>query len=284
MSSLPKIPSNVTLGQRAEKEIAKRLLHFSVPNKVEFDSGIDFYCDLKSDDSPTILFGVQAKGTEHFDKKWDTSIDKSTVMYWLTRDFPVFLIVYDEPSDSCYWMSIEDKRYELLDKMKTTSSTIYITVDRSHSLEDRKDANRDFIAKLIENVHSLEMYRGTPKPIGTGCVKRIPLPPRNQVELITTRESVRMGIYSLIQHYWGVNDLDIAYNCCEFLAKFDKSHYNHFAMLGEISSLKGDKQRAKEAFREALDICERDKNWPSESMKKIKEYIKMRLASVEELS
>jgi hypothetical protein len=281
--SLPKISGNVRLGRIGENEIEKRLTYFSAPSKFDFDSGIDFYCELLVDNSPTIPFGVQAKGTEHFDESWGASVRKSTVMYWLTRDFPVFLIAYDEPSKQCYWMSMEDKRYELLDKMKTPSETIYIMVDRSKSLEDKRDANRDFVEKLFENVHSLDMYRGTPRPIGTGYVKRIPLPPTNQLELVNTRESVRMSMYSLIQHYWAVDDLDTAYNCCDFLSKFDRSHYNHFTMLGEISSLRGDKERAKEAFTEALDICERDKNWPGDSMDKIKEYLKNRLGSVEEL-
>ena len=278
--SLPKVPWSERLGHIGELEIKKRLLCFSTASKYEFDAGIDFYCELLIGDSPTIPFYVQAKGTEHFDDNWGQSIDKTTLLYWLYRDFPVFLIVYDKPSGTCYWVSLEDKRHDLLNKMRGPSNSIYLKVDRSNILYDARDKNHEFTKKVIESTDSIQMWKGAPQAKGAGYVKQIPGPPRSPQEVVNISESTRMNLYSLIQHYWNIGDLETAFKSCRFLAEFDRSHYNHFVWLGEIAYLRGDRDGAREALKEALDICERDKVWPRGSMDQLKASIRMRLESI----
>jgi hypothetical protein len=87
---------------------------------------------------------VQAKSTEYFDDNWGSSINRTTIGYWLNQLLPVFLVVYDEENKKCYWMSVEDRRYDLLGKMATNRDTIYIQLDRSHILCEAKDSNKEF--------------------------------------------------------------------------------------------------------------------------------------------
>jgi len=82
-----------------------------------------------------------------------------------------------------------------------------------------------------------------------------------------------MNMYSLIQYYIRVNDLEKAKLCCEFLAKFDQSHYNHFVWLARINKSLENKEAAIENYKKALEICDRDKKWPRDSMEKLKSAI-----------
>ena len=275
-----KAPWNQRLGGIGEAEINKCLLYFSIPTKYDLDVGIDYYCELLENSSPTDSFYVQAKGTEHFDDDWGRSIKKSTIMYWLTRPFPVFLMIYDEKEKECYWMSIEDKRYELLTKMDSASESIHIKVDKSRILIDGKDMNNEFIKKIRDDLVSIGLWQGHPIPKGREYVKQMPGPPRSNIELRRSKSYLRMNISSLIQHYMLVEDWDNAYICCDFLTKFDKNHYNHFVWFGQINAIIGNKEKARKSYEEALNICERDKKWPKESMDRLKESIKREIAEI----
>ncbi len=275
LSSSVKVPWETRLGKIGEAEIERRLASFSIPQKYDMDVGIDFYCELLKDSIPSTPFYVQAKGTEHFDEKWGQRVKKSTIKYWLQQVFPVFLIVYDTNTDNCYWTSIEDLRYSLLEKVyKTGAKTIYIQIDKSHSLEKGKGESDEFIRKIKDDLASIELFRGQPRFKGEGYVKVIPSPPRTQLELLRIRGNIRKYIYSLVLHYMRVEDLKTLYFLCDFLTKFDKSHYNHFVWFGTINRLLGNNEQAKRSFEEALEICERDKTWPRESMEKIVTQIK----------
>ena len=81
-------------------------------------------------------------------------------------------------------------------------------------------------------------------------------------------------MYSLIQHYLAINDLQNASLFGEFLCKFDEDHYNHFVWFARVNRLLGDNEKARTNYEEALRICERDKNWPTESMNKLTEAIR----------
>lgn len=268
------------MGAIGESEVKARLQYFSNPLKYELDVGIDFYCELLENDSPTTPFYVQAKSTGHFDPSWGASIDKSTIVYWLERQFPVFLVVHDENKGVCYWVSIEDFRQSLLDKLKTSSTTIYIKVGALRTLEKGREANEVFIRKIKDDQISVDLWRGHARFKGEGWVKTIPNAPRSDVELARIRENLRMNMYSLIQHYFESEKLDDAFNACEFLVKFDKSHYNHFVWLAILNQVRGNRSAARECYKQALDICERDKTWPQESMDKLKEGIRTAMNNV----
>jgi hypothetical protein len=276
------VPWNIRLGAVGEAAIKSRLAYFSNPTKYEKDTGIDFYCELIEADSPSIPFYVQAKGTEHFDSSWGRGIPKRVIMYWLQQQHPVFLIVYDDETATCYWMSIEDHRYSLMQRFFATGSdTIHIKVDQSHILERGQGKHEVFIAKVKEDSLSIQLFRGHPQFIGEEYVKRIPPRPRSDHEFQLIKERVRAGLYSLVQHFWATNDVETAYTYCKFLADFDKSHYNHFAWLGQISSLLGRLDIARQSYEEALRICEADKTWPQDSMNEIIGSIKEELRRLE---
>lgn len=276
----PKVPWKERLGEVGEGHIRTRLSYFSIPTKYQTDVGIDFYCELLEPDSPSISFYVQAKGTEHFDDNWGQAIEKSTIIYWLTRFFPVFLVVYDEISKTCYWKSIEDIRYWLLKKLASESATIYIQMDKTHVLEEGKDGNAEFIKKIKDDFVSVQMWLGHAQLRGEGYVQTIPGPPRADIELARLKENIRINLYSLVQHYFLVNDMQNTFVCCDFLTRFDKSHYNHFQWFGIVNQLLGNKDAARAAFSEALSICERDKNWPRESMEHLKDMISKQIENV----
>ncbi len=266
--SKPIIPWDTRLGTVGESEIKARLALFSIPTKYETDPGLDFYCELIENDSPSIPFYVQAKGTRHFDNSWGVSIQKSTIVYWLQQVHPVFLIVYDEKNKECYWKSIEDDRYILFNKMFTTDSkTIYIKVTDSNFL--KQDKNIQFVDKVRIDSDSIQLFRGRPQFIGAGYVKSVPPPPRTNHELKQIKENIRASMYSLIPFYIKNRELETARNCGEFLEKFDKSHYNHFVWLGFIYKVLGRTKDALKSYEMALKICKRDKIWPSDHMSNI---------------
>jgi tetratricopeptide (TPR) repeat protein len=270
------IPWEIRLGAMGEAQIKGKLLYFSIPQKTEIDLGIDFYCELLVNDNPEMPFYVQAKGTEHFDKSFSVSIKKTTIRYWLSRPFPVFLIVYDGKNDECYWMAIEDYRYRLQEKLQLDNSeTISFTLDRSRRLEKGKGANLEFKAKIAEGHISIQQFHGHPQFEGDGYVKKVPKPPRSEIELARTIESIRISMYSLVVHYWlQAKNLNEAYFYCNFLTELDQAHYNHFVWFGLINKELGNRTAARDNLEKALTICRGDKNWPKESMEQIIDYIK----------
>jgi len=166
----------------------------------------------------------------------ETSIKKSTILYWLLKPNPVFLVVYDEPNAICYWMSIEDTRYKLIKMAKTDGKTTSLILDRTHTLEQGKNKNSEFIQKIKDKKRSIALFLGQATFKEEGYVKQLPDTPRNQMELIRVRENLRVNLYSLVIYYFNKNNLKTAYFYCEFLAKFDPTgYYNHSVWLGLIN-------------------------------------------------
>ena len=272
------VPWTTRLGAASESAIKSHLEYVAIVSKYEVDAGIDFYCELIEGDSPSNPFYVQAKGTRHFGDGWGRSIPKSTIMYWLQQQHPVFLIVHDDKTGTCYWMSIEDSRYDLIRKILTSDGdSVYIKMDKSNSLDRGKDKNEAFIAKVRDDEISVQLFRGRPQFIGKEYVKTIPPRPRSNVELVQTRETVRACLYSLVEHYRAEGDRETAFMYCQFLARFDDSHYNHFLWLGDIAKALGREDIAKESYEQALKVCRADKNWQGESMERIIAYLEEKL-------
>jgi Domain of unknown function (DUF4365)/SHNi-TPR len=282
VTTKPKVPWTTRLGTIGEAQVKARLAYFSIATKYETDPGIDFYCELLENDSPSLPFFVQAKGTEHFDAQWGQSIPKPTLVYWLQQPAPVFLMVYDEVNKLCYWMSIEELRYRLIEQIFTTeSATVYMRMDRTHALELDRNLNQGLIDRIKQDTTLVQLFRGQAVFRGDGYVKQLPSPPRSELEVVRIKENVRAGLYSLVQHCSVTQDITGAKLYCDFLADFDSEHYNHFVWLGEINLANRNYPEAVRNFRRALEICEADKVWPRESLQPIIDAIKEHLQKLE---
>ena len=222
--------------------------------------GLDFYCDLLIDDKPLLPFYVQAKSSEHWDKNQGRSINKGTIVFWLSKPYPVYIHFYDEADDICYWYSVEKDRYDLISKLfSTESESIYISFSKEQVFN--KDDNPDFRTQLKKDYHSLMAFLGTPQFEGEGYVKSIPPPPRSGYEYELIKMNARACLYSLFQLHIAQKDVDMAITFAESVAMFDKSHHTHFEWLGYLYKEKGDKQKARGNFKSAIDICEKDGNF-----------------------
>jgi hypothetical protein len=258
---------NRRLSGIGESAIETRLKYFSHPLKTlpEQDEGIDFYCILGgSGPLPSRIFLVQAKATEHFDSRWGRSFDKETIEFWLSQEYPVYIVVYDEISKNCYWVSLEEKRDAFAGMLTSPEKkTFHLTVDKTRML--KLDRNDDFVKKVNADLESLSfrlnLVRGTPQSLDKGYVRRrftVLLP---DVVLANIREGVRTSLNHLIDNYMHRNDIDTAYNLCKFLTTFDKGHYDHFVLLGNICGLLGRREEACSSYRQAIEICKEDKKW-----------------------
>jgi hypothetical protein len=284
-----KFPWNRKLGNIGESEIKKRLSYFSKVTKDETDVRIDFVCQLCENDVLTgRYFFIQAKGTQHFDEHWGKSFEKETIQYWLMQPFPVFLVVYDEVNKECYWMSITEQFNNVWSKqMANDNKTIYIKMDRSNVLEEGEKKNSVFISKIKHDSTLINLIRGHPQLFGERYIKRKPLLLLSNDVVSNIKESVRIGIGYLTNHYLILKDIKTATFLCDFLTKFDKSHYDHFVVMGRINAFLGNKLPAKQNFEEAIRILERDKNWDNErnlgdpSIKEIIELIRKEIEGLE---
>lgn len=258
---------NRRLGGIGESAIETRLKYFSQPMKPppELDEGIDFYCILGGTGSlPSRLFLIQAKATKYLDSRWGRSFDRETIDFWLSQLCPVYIVVYDEVTKNCYWLSIEEKRDELAKMLASpVKKTIYLTVDKTKMLT--LDRNDDFVRKVNEDSESLSfrlnLLRGTPQSMGKGYVRKRRTVLLPDVVLANIREGVRTSLNYLVDNYLHRNDYDTAYNLCKFLTTFDKGHYDHFVLLGNICGLLGRRDEACSSYRQAIEICKEDKIW-----------------------
>jgi len=258
---------NRRLGGIGESAIETRLKYFSQPLRTlpEHDEGIDFYCILGGAGSLlSRLFLIQAKATEYFDSRWGRSFDRETIEFWLGQLCPVYIVVYDDVSKNCYWLSLEEKRDALAEMLASSEKkTIYLTIDKTRMLT--LDRNDDFVRKINEDSESLtfrlNLVRGTPQSVGKGYVRKRLTVLMPDILMANMREGVRTSLNYLIDNYIHRNDIDTAYNLCKFLTTFDKGHYDHFVLLGNICNLLGKREEACSSYGQAIEICKRDKNW-----------------------
>ena len=167
-------------------------------------------------------------------------------------------------SSNCYWMSIHKQSGNLVERMKSNSKTVHITMDRSHVLED--GSNDDFVKSFKEDLasisYSLDLFRGLPQPIGTGYVKEIPVLFLPDGIIGNINHNIRMCLVTLASHYFYLQgEKEKAYFLCRFLADFDKSHYDHFVLFGRICGSLRKMEEAVTSYDEAIAICKRDPTW-----------------------
>lgn len=257
----PKVPLSRRRGGSAEDEIRARLKYFSIPAKPELDIGLDFCCELLEEEKPTgKFFGVQAKGTESLDHlSW--SIKRTTLEYWLMQSFPVFLMVYDESADNCYWTSVIQNLQDIVKKLTPANKTVSISIDKSNILGKCGHKKDDFIREVKNATFFINLFRGRPQ-LGEGYVRpAAPLAILSNGVILNLKENIRTSLNFLINHYFCTNKIDTAFFLCEFLTKFDTAHYDHFFKMGQIYRILGKKDEARKYFVKAIQMCKEDPNW-----------------------
>jgi len=274
------LSKNAQLGDIGETEIKSRLQRFSTVTKMETDVGIDFYCELCINNIPVTPFYVQAKSSQHFNSKHGRPINKTTISYWLLKSHPVYIIFYDKSNDICYWKSIEEDRYRLMENisMNDGKKTIYIKFSNSNILQ--KNNNNEFKDQLGKDSNNICLFRGSPRFIGNEYVKQPPPTPRTNYEYIKIKENARAALYSLIIHHMKKYEYDDAIKYSEAVALFDNSHYNHFAWLGYLYKERSMGEYARLNFKKAIDICNKDKKW--KSINKIIERLESEINDLQE--
>ena len=251
-------------GFSAESLIEGRLVLFSNPAKPKPDEGVDFVCELSKEHSPLLarFFGVQAKGTKRFKDSWSDRFSKKTVEKWLRLPFPVFIIVYDDYTRNCYWFSVIHNIDNLLEKIRKNqkSETIEIEAKKIHALEEDGEVTLEFIQAIKSGQMLIGLIRGRPD-YNESYVRTIPRYVLSKQVRMNHKLNIRDSMNILIYHYLLTNDVKKAYPLCEFLTKFDKGHYDHFFLFGQMQGLLGKKDKALANFNQAIGILRRDKKW-----------------------
>jgi tetratricopeptide (TPR) repeat protein len=224
---------------------------------------LDFYCRLLPSTSnypSNSCFWVEAKSTKTIGT-WRKAIKEKTVMFWLSQVYPVFIIVYDESSDRCYWISAEDTRETWSSKLKNGAKTITLKVNKSHVLQKSKEQNIPFIRKINTDTIRLNAINGIPQFISKGYTGYIPVLKLSAVARTNIRGRIRYGLNYLASDYWLSGDLESAYSTLKLLANFDHGHYDHFLTLARICLQLGKVEEADQNYGIAIDICKSDPNW-----------------------
>lgn len=253
-----RIPKPIRIGSVAETEIKAMLQSFSIPMKPEPDvEGVDFYCKLEDG----TIFLVQAKGAERFGEKWTGYFDRKTIISWLNQLTPVFLIVYDLEKETYYWKSVHKNRNDLIEKLNSPRKWVSITINKSEMLS-REEFAKQVKADSQSMEYTYDLFRGFPRFIGNGYVKKIPILVLPDWLIHNLGVNIRLTLYTLANHYLLLgNNKAKAYFLCKFLTDFDKSHYDHFRLMGQICLALERKEEAISYYNQAIEICRRDTNW-----------------------
>jgi hypothetical protein len=226
---------------------------------------IDFYCRLLQNGKPSNkIFGVEVKSTGVFNDYYSESIQKDLIRFWLTQPFPVYVVVYEESSDNCYWTSVEDNREEWINEMWKDRESITIRVDRAKVLE--KGQNEAFINKIEQDIVIVNACRGIPQFVSKGyegayVIGYIPVLKLSDGTREMVSGTIRYGFNYLINDSILRSDLPSAYSLGKLLADFDHGHYDHFILLARICRELGKKEEAKTNYEIAIQICKSDPNW-----------------------
>lgn len=189
----PKIPRFRRVGKSGEHQIAAILDDFANVAVPEYDVGLDFFCELLENNLPTgKCFWIQVKTTEKFNDHWTQHVDKKDVKIWLTRFFPVFIILYEKSSDIAYWASVEDNRRKWVSKLDDQNKTVKVVIGRSQILK-KNDENLEFKKIVKRDIVLANAIQGVPHMIGDeGYIRTIPVLQLSNIARKNVRHRVRL--------------------------------------------------------------------------------------------
>jgi hypothetical protein len=225
---------------------------------------IDFFCRLLQNGKPSDkIFAVEVKSTDIFKDYYSESIEKDVMKFWLTQPFPVYVVVYEESSDNCYWTSVEDNRGEWTNELLKDKKSITIRIDRAKVLG--KNQNDAFIQKVEQDIITVNAIRGIPQFVTKGyegyAIGYIPFLKLSDAARVNITLTIRYGFNYLIKDSILRGDVQSAYSLGKLLADFDHGHYDHFVLLAGICRQLGKKEEAKANYEVAIQICKSDPNW-----------------------
>ena len=269
-SSKTKDNKGITKGQRlggsGESYVEARLKSFAQVSRPAhlFEYAIDFYCRLIQNGKPSNeIFGVEVKSTNNFNKYYHESIEKDIVEFWLTQPFPVYVAVYEESTDNCYWLSVEDNRKKWIKKLLDNNKSVTITLDRTNIFG--KEQYEVFIKKIKSDIIKVNANRGIPQFVSEGykgyAIGHIPILKLSDAARENVRGKIRFGLNYLVNDSILRQDLPSAYAVSKLLTQFDHGHYDHFALHARICRKLGKTEEAKKNYKIAIQICKADPNW-----------------------
>lgn len=127
---------------------------------IKSDFGEDIDCNVFIDNSRTNYhLRCQVKSTkkdseyvkELKDGNYSVSIDSNILRAWLTSFFPVFLIVYEEESDQCYWCNPVNQILHKPSKLEKEKPSIHISKENKFDLSSKQlilDEIKNFYRKI----------------------------------------------------------------------------------------------------------------------------------------
>jgi len=226
-----------------------------------------------------MIFGVEVKSTDNFGECYYESIEKDKIEFWLISPFPIYVIVYEEASDTCYWTAVEDNRQQWEGELTNNNGTIAVKIDRTNILE--KKGNAAFIQKIKTDILLVNASRGIAEFVikefqGTNgyAIGYIPVLKLNDKARASISARIRYGLNYLINDSILRDDKQSAYSLSKMLANFDHGHYDHFLLLAHICRDLGKNEEAKENYEIAIDICKRDPRWDKRITAQIEQEFK----------
>jgi tetratricopeptide (TPR) repeat protein len=223
---------------------------------------LDFYCRLLRGNIPSnIAFYVEVKTTSNMDNSWTKSIPKETIQFWLGQHFPVFIIVCDESTEKCYWISIEDNRASWMQRISDENESICLKIDKTHELKKGHEQNIQFIKKIHHDLILLNANNGIAEFISKGYLGGFPVLKLSETAMLNIRGRIRNSFNYLFNDRLLVNDFQGAYGYCKQLANFDHGHYDHFLTLARICLQLGKLDEAEENYNTSIEVCRQDHTW-----------------------
>ncbi len=245
-----------SVGESLIEAKLKRFAHVACPANL-LDYTIDFFCALYDGSKPSnTRFNIQAKTCKSIGEKWEEPIEREKIKFWLEQAFPVFVLLIDEETEDCYWLSVEDNRQNWLERLELGHKTLTISIDKNSRFNEQ-----EFIKKVNSDTVRVKAHQGIPVFISKGYVGIIPYMKLSKVSRIHVNQTVRLGLDYLIYDRVLDNNLIEAHKICKILCTFDHSHYDHFLLMARICQQLGKTSEASKNYDKAIEICRRDKNW-----------------------
>lgn len=256
------------IGESAVETVLKSFAQVFRPVPL-FEYSIDCYCRLIQKGKPLTPFWVEVKSSKYIKDDWKKSIKRETAIFWLNQQSPVFVAIYDISKDVCYWISVEDNRETWTRNLKKNNKTITLKVEKSQTLRKANRTNTKFIQKIKDDTIRVSIANGVPEVIargGKGITPNygffdFPIIELSENAQTNFKKKIRFSLNFLIIDQCSKKCWPEAYRLCKVLTDFDKDHYDHFELMGDICVQLEKSDEAITYYDFAIDVFRRDPNW-----------------------